>query len=90
MLVPFASAAIVAAIPAVLEEDELEFELGLVPALVVLPGCLVLRTLRNAVHILHGFPSGPITMPGGSFCLTGVSFVGGGIVGGSEDIGDGG
>ena len=34
-----------------------------------LGGCLDLSTrgfqFRNAVHILHGFPSGPMTIPGG-------------------------
>lgn len=48
--VPDAKAAI---IPAV------DFLLGL-----VVPGAVGLQ-LRNAVHILQGFPSGPSTIPGG-------------------------
>jgi hypothetical protein len=33
-----------------------------------------LKSLRE-LHALHGFPSGPITIPGGSFCSFPVSFV---------------
>ena len=56
VVVPVANAAIAAAV----FEPVLELELE-----EALPVCLVRRTLRNAVHILQGLPSGPITQPGG-------------------------
>jgi hypothetical protein len=32
-----------------------------------LPPCMLVKSL-SAVHALQGFPSGPITIPGGNVC----------------------